>query len=150
MTDWDKRFLDLAAYIGCWSKETGRKVGAVVVGPDREIRATGFNGFPRGVNDDIAERHDGASGQKYIWSCHAEENAICNAARVGVSLKGCTIYIPWYPCVPCAKSIIQSGISELVAYQPDLTDPKWGNDFKTAGIMLAEAGIKVRFLSARS
>ena len=49
---WDTRFMLLAHEIAEWSKEHGRRVGAVIVGPDRAIRSTGFNGLPRGVNDD--------------------------------------------------------------------------------------------------
>ena len=105
----------LAHQIAHWSKESGRRVGAVIVGPDKEIRSTGFNGFPRGVRDDIPERHSRETGAKYLWSSHAERNAIYNAARIGVSVKGCVMYVPWYPCVECAKAIIQSGICEVVS-----------------------------------
>jgi hypothetical protein len=94
---WDQRFMMLAHQIAHWSKESGRRVGAVIVGPDKEIRSTGFNGFPRGVRDDIPERHSRETGAKYLWSSHAERNAIYNAARIGVSVKGCVMYVPWYP-----------------------------------------------------
>ena len=144
---WDERFMLLAHEIAGWSKESGRRVGAIIVGPDKEIRATGFNGFPRGVNDDVADRHSRETGAKYLWSSHAERNAIYNAARVGVPLKGCTMYVPWFPCVECAKAIIQSGIEELVAYQPDMSDPKWGAEFGIVQQMLKEAGVNVRYLN---
>jgi dCMP deaminase len=143
---WDIRFMSLARFISNWSKERGRVVGAVIVGPDLEIRATGFNGFPRGVNDDVEARHEKESGAKYLWSSHAECNAIYNAARIGVPLKGCTIYVPWFPCVACTKAIIQCGICELVAYEPDHTDPQWGAEFTVALDMLREASINVRFV----
>jgi dCMP deaminase len=145
---WDKKFIHLAEHIASWSKERGRKVGAIIVGPDREIRATGFNGWPRGVDDDIEARHSREDGEKYLWSTHAEINAICNAARIGVPLKDCTIYLSLslYPCVDCAKAIIQSGIAEVVAPPPDFKDPQWGESFKRAQIMFKEGGVKVRFL----
>jgi dCMP deaminase len=143
---WDERFMLLAHEIAGWSKEAGRHVGTVIVGPDKEIRATGFNGFPRGVNDEIESRHSRETGAKYLWSSHAERNAIYNAARVGVPLKGCTIYVPWFPCVECAKAIIQSGIEVLVAYQPDLSEQKWGLEFEIVLQMMSEAGVKVRYL----
>ena len=54
MADWDKRFLELAFHIAGWSKDPSTKVGCVIVGEDREIRSTGFNGFPRGIDDDEA------------------------------------------------------------------------------------------------
>ena len=136
----------LAHHIAGWSKERGRRVGSVIVGPDKEVRSTGFNGLPRGVRDDLEERHSRENGAKYLWSSHAERNAIYNAARIGMSLKGCTIYVPWFPCVDCAKAIIQSGISELVAYEPDYHDPKWGSEFGLVTEMLDEAKVTIRFI----
>src|SRR5262249_34948581 len=62
---WDERFMLLALQIASWSKEKGRRVGAVIVGPDKEIRSTGFNGFPRGVRDDVEARHRRETGAKY-------------------------------------------------------------------------------------
>ena len=57
-TKWDQRFLKLAEHISGWSKDPSTKVGCVVVGEDREIRSTGFNGFPRGIADDAARLED--------------------------------------------------------------------------------------------
>jgi dCMP deaminase len=143
---WDDRFMLLAHHLAQWSIEKGRRVGAVVVGPDNEVRSTGFNGLPRGVNDGVEDRHSRITGAKYAWSCHAEQNAIFNEARVGVPLKGCAIYVPWFPCVECTKAIIQSGISEVVAYEPDRPNSNWVLDFSIAGTMLKEANIVVRFI----
>jgi dCMP deaminase len=143
---WDDRFMLLAHHLAQWSIEKGRRVGAVVVGPDKEIRSTGFNGLPRGVNDAVEERHSRITGAKYVWSCHAEQNAIFNAARIGVSLKGCAISVPWFPCVECTKAIIQSGISEVVAYEPNQPNSNWAVDFSISGTMLKEANIVVRFI----
>lgn len=143
---WDERFMLLAHHLASWSIEKGRRVGAVIVGPDNEIRSTGFNGLPRGVRDDLEERHSRITGAKYIWSCHAEQNAIFNAARIGMPLKGCTIYVPWFPCVECTKAIIQSGIAELVAYAPDRPDSNWALDFSIAEMMLQEAKVVVRLI----
>ena len=98
---WDVRFLLLAQHISSWSKDPSTKVGCVVVGADREIRSTGFNGFPRGIDDSIERLED--REEKYPLICHAEENAIMHAARVGVSLKGCTAYVTWPPCTRCAR-----------------------------------------------
>src|SRR5260370_34184368 len=96
---WAQRFMLLAHQIARWSKEKGRRVGAVIVGPDKEIRSTGFNGFPRGVRDDVEARHSRETGATYLWSSHAERNAIYNAALIRVALKGCVIDGPWVPCV---------------------------------------------------
>ena len=139
---WDKRFLDLATHISTWSKDPSTKVGCVVVGEDREIRSTGFNGFPRGIEDDeerLADRE-----QKYPLICHAEENAIMHAARTGISLKGNTAYVTWPPCSRCTRSLIQAGVSE-VGYPADIDIPdRWQDDFATASAMMEEAGVNVR------
>jgi dCMP deaminase len=144
---WDARFIALCDHISGWSKEEGKRVGSVIVGPWDEIRSTGFNGFPRGVNDDDSSRHDRESGSKYIWSSHAERNAIFNAARVGIPLFGCRIYSNYFPCVECAKAIIQSGLSAVISRPPDLTDSRWADEFKTSIVLFDEAGIECRFES---
>lgn len=143
---WDEQFMLLAHHVADWSKERGRQVGAVIVGPDKEIRSTGFNGFPRGIDDDVESRHSRETREKYFWSVHAEMNAICNAARMGTPLKGCTIYVPWFPCGGCAKAIIQSGITFLVAYEPDYSEERWGPEFLKVTDMLKEAGVQVHFI----
>ena len=114
---WDKRFLDLAKHISEWSKDPSTKVGCIVVGEDREIRSTGFNGFPRGIEDKQERLED--REQKYPMICHAEENAIMHAARIGISLKGTTAYVTWPPCSRCTRSLIQAGVSEVI-YPKDL------------------------------
>ncbi|MBU03460.1 MAG: hypothetical protein CMA58_00530 [Euryarchaeota archaeon] len=139
---WDLRFIDLAKHISEWSKDPSTKVGCVIVGEDREIRSTGFNGFPRGI-DDTSERLEDRS-QKYPMICHAEENAIMHAARIGVSLKGTMAYVTWPPCSRCSRSLIQAGISEIV-YPSDIEIPdRWQSDFQIASEMMREAGITVR------
>ena len=141
--DWDTRFIQLARHIGEWSKDRSTKVGCVIVGPNNEVRCTGYNGCPRNVDDDNEERH--ARPAKYIWTEHAERNAIYNAARTGVPVDGCRMYLPWCPCMECARAIVQSGISELVAIEPELDDPQWGEDFKVALLLFSEAGVRVRW-----
>ena len=142
--NWDERFIQLALHVATWSKDRSTKVGCVIVGPSNEIRSIGFNGFARGVNDDLDERHERPA--KYLWTEHAERNAIYNAALIGVSLKGCRMFLPWFPCMDCARAIIQSGISELIAYKPDLADAKWGHEFQSAVEMMREGGVELRFL----
>lgn len=149
MSSWDLKFMGLAEHIATWSKDRGRKIAAVIVGPDNEIRSTGFNGIPRGVRDDLEERHSHETKEKYVWGAHAERNAIYNAARVGVPLKDCRIFSTVFPCVDCVIALIQSGIVELVTYAPNLGDPQWGEGYKRAQMMLNEAGIKVRFLNEK-
>ncbi len=139
---WDGRFIELARHISEWSKDPSTKVGCVVVGEDREIRSTGFNGFPRGIEDDSARLDD--RDQKIPLICHAEENAIMHAARIGVSLKGCVAYVTWPPCTRCSRSLIQAGIIEVV-YPADVEIPeRWKDDFDLSASMMEEAGISVR------
>ena len=138
----DRRFLELAHHIAQWSKDPSTKVGCVVVGEDREIRSTGFNGFPRGISDDPARLEDRA--QKYPLICHAEENAIMHAARIGLSLKDCVAYVTWPPCTRCARSLIQAGVKEVV-YPSDCEIPeRWADDFDMSTGMMSEAGVKIR------
>ncbi len=139
---WDLRFIDLARHISEWSKDPSTKVGCVIVGEDREIRSTGFNGFPRGI-DDTSERLEDRN-QKYPMICHAEENAIMHAARIGVSLKGTMAYVTWPPCSRCSRSLIQAGVSEVI-YPSNVQIPdRWQSDFDIASEMMNEAGIIVR------
>lgn len=139
---WDRRFVELARHIAGWSKDPSTQVGCVVVGPDREIRSTGFNGFPRGVHD--CEKRLADRNQKYPLICHAEENAIMHAARVGVALRDCTMYVTWPPCTRCARGLVQAGIREVVV-PAGLTIPeRWRDDFELSVALMSEAGVSLR------
>jgi dCMP deaminase len=137
--------MSLAKHIAEWSKDRSRKVGCVIIGPNREIRSTGYNGFPRGVNDDKDERHERPA--KYFWTEHAERNAVYNAVRNGVSLNDSVAYCTLFPCSDCSRALIQSGIKKLFTYEPNFDDPTYGNDFKVAIQMLVEADVEVTCLS---
>ena len=142
MTNWDERFLKLAKHISEWSKDPSTKVGCVVVGPDRELRSTGFNGLPRGIEDN--EERLNNREIKYPLICHAEENAIMHAARIGISLKGCTAYVTWPPCTRCARSLSQAGVSTIV-YPENIEIPeRWMDDFNLSLNMLKEAKISLK------
>jgi dCMP deaminase len=140
---WDHKFMGLARHVATWSKDRSRGIGCVIVGPDYEIRATGYNGFPRGVDDEIEARHERPA--KYDWTEHAERNAIYNAARVGSPLYGCSLYATLFPCMGCARAIVQAGINTVCAPEPNLDDPVWGKEFKNAQILLDEAGVYVDY-----
>jgi dCMP deaminase len=135
VTDWDKRFMDLAWHVSTWSKDRSTKVGAVIT-LDRTLLSIGFNGMPRKVNDDRNERHERPI--KYMWMEHAERNAIFNSH---CSLAGATIHSTLYPCADCARAIIQTGITRVVAPEPELA--RWDSSHKIATVMFSEAGIKV-------
>lgn len=143
MADWDARFIELARHVAEWSKDRSTKVGAVIVDDNRVVISMGYNGFPRGIDDDVEEYHERPA--KYKWTEHAERNAIFNAARKGVSTMGCTIYLPWFPCMPCARAIKQAGITKVVAVRPDFDHKRWGEDFRESLSLFEQCGISVKW-----
>jgi dCMP deaminase len=136
----DKYFLNMLPSVAAASKDTSTKVAAIIVGPNDDIRSTGFNGFPRGINDDVNERHE--RPEKYFWFEHAERNAIYNAARHGTALDKCRIYVSAVPCMDCARGIIQSGIKEVICSQAnDEFNERWKEQIDRTKIMFDEAGV---------
>jgi len=140
---WDDYFLLLADAVAARSKDRSSQLGAVVVGPDREIRATGYNGFPRGYDDQADANH--ARPAKYRLTEHAERNAIYNAARHGASLQGCVLYCEWPPCSDCARAIVQAGIVEVVTrYAGEDCPERWHEDMAVAAEILDTCGVTRR------
>ena len=147
---WDQRFMEMAKMVSGWSKDLRTGVGCVIVGPDRAIRSIGYNGFPRGVNDDIEERQN--PPLKYLYTECAERNGIYNSSRIGVSLQGCTIYInggSGFPCTACARAIVQCGITALVGLAPNFENPKYGEEYRNTIEMFQEAGVAFRSIKAK-
>ena len=144
MDKWDKRFVDLAHLIAGWSKDRSTKVGAVIVGRNREVISTGFNGFPPGIDDEIEERHE--RPVKYLYTEHAERNAIYLAAANGAGLRGTNLYVTMHPCAECARAIIRTGVTRLVTRvvpQPLDTTGNWRDGCLTAQSLLREAGVSI-------
>jgi dCMP deaminase len=141
-THWDKRFFDLCDLVASWSEDTSRKIGCVIVGSDNEVRSIGFNGLPRKVLS-YPSRLSRDNGEKYLWTVHAEENAFLNAARIGVSIKGCRLYSNLFPCSNCMRGVIQSGVSEVISYKFDENDPTFAKSFEVSLQMAKEAGIRI-------
>ena len=139
--EWDDYFLALCETVALKSKDRSTQLGAVIVGPGHEIRSTGYNGFPRGVNDGIDDRHQRPI--KYKWTEHAERNAIYNAARCGVGVLGCTMYCGWLPCTDCARGIIGAGITRICVGTAEMPG-RWANDMRVASMMLDEARVLIR------
>lgn len=133
---WDQHFLDMAALAATRSKDRNTRVGAVIVDLNRNVRATGYNGFPRLVNDYLDERHERPI--KYRYTEHAERNAIYSAARAGVSTDGCTMYCTHAPCSDCARAVIQAGVLRIV-YPSTGVIPTFTEDTELALAMLREA-----------
>jgi dCMP deaminase len=146
---WDQYFMSMAYLVGMKSKDKSTKVGCVIVGPDNEVVSTGYNSFPRLLNDNVPERHE--KPLKYMFIAHAERNAISNASRIGVSTKNCRIYLPWYPCVDCASILIQSGITEIILHSEFPgnihNSDKWTDNMRVGQEMLKECGVTVSWWS---
>ena len=145
---WHQRFMEVAELVKTWSKDPSTKVGAVVVGPDREIRSTGYNGLVRGVDDNKPERLERPT--KYDFFDYAERNAVYNACLIGASLKGCIIYVTSMPCPDCARAIIQSGIKMVVTHKVEIDENSpvntWRDKLAYSEEMFKEAGVDCLYL----
>lgn len=127
MDKWDQRFVALSQTIATWSScyKENRQIGAVIV-RNKRILTTGYNGAPAGVTsckdrgECLRVRLGIASGTKHelCYAIHAEQNAIIQAAKLGVSIEGATLYCTHYPCAICAKMIVNAGIARLVYIHP--------------------------------
>ncbi len=144
--NWTEYFLNIAEQVKLKSKDQSTQIGAVIVGKDKEIRSTGYNSFPRGLDDNKPERQE--RPEKYFFFEHAERNAIFNAARMGTPLDGTTIYITsGLPCSDCARAIINSGIKTVYCKSVCTTKnkEKWYESQEKALEMLKECGVEVIF-----
>jgi len=128
---WQSYYMGVAFLTAMQSRDHSTQVGAVIVGPDREIRSTGFNGPPRGFPDD----HPDLLGEKKNqYMVHAETNAILNACRAGVSVKGCDLYVTLRPCSNCSLMVSNSGIRRVIyhfgaqGYYLSMIQGQWGWD----------------------
>jgi len=140
MNKWDKRFMDMAKMVSTWSKDRSTGVGAVIVDDDKKIVSVGYNGFPRGIDDDVECRHE--SPEKHHWTIHAERSAILES---DIPLKGMTMYCTFFTCSICAQEISQKGFKRVVAPEPDWDHPRYGEGQKIAIEMYKEKGIEVEF-----
>lgn len=142
--DWNLRFMQLADHVAQWSKDKSTKIGAVIV-RERDPLSIGYNGFPRGCDDDCEERHE--RPLKYDWVLHAEENAIINAARQGNKVMGADMYVNWFPCAKCAGMIINAGIKRVFCdKKPDFNHPTFGASFKLSLEKLTEGGVEIIYM----
>lgn len=136
---WHQRFLELADSIATWSKDPSRGVGAVIVSPMRQVLATGYNGLPRGFEDNDERLQRPA---KYDLIVHAEMNAIIQCARNGVSPVNATLYSTFSPCISCALSIVQSGITQVVTRSISESDEYWNDSIEKSLALFDEVGIE--------
>lgn len=142
--NWIEYFLNIAEVAKSRSKDENTQIGAVIAGKGNEILSTGYNSFPRGINDKHSYRQD--RPEKYFWFEHAERNAIYNAARIGVSLVDSSIYITsGVPCCDCARGIISSGITKVYCKKTDTTVNRslWDEHAVRSLQMFKEAKVEV-------
>lgn len=118
---WDKRFLNLANEVASWTSCMRRHVGSVIV-KDKRIIATGYNGASAGITSCVDRGYclrdklgiKSGTMQEICFATHAEQNALVQAAKLGASVDGGTIYVTHQPCIICTKLIINSGIKRVV------------------------------------
>lgn len=134
---WDGRYLNLAFHVANWSKDPSTKVGAVIVNPRNQVVSLGYNGFPRGVEDSQERYNDRET--KLLFVTHAEKNAIDNAY---IDLTDSTIYVTFFPCNECCKSIISRGIKKIVTIKNNSEKQDKFNTNITK-IMCKEAGVSI-------
>lgn len=141
MNTWDKDYIDLCEF---WankkSKDPSTKTGAVIVRPDRTVAAIGYNGFPRGVDDDPA-LYDNRE-VKYERIIHCEMNCLLTTRE---SVKGYTLYTwPFLSCPRCAAHVIQAGITRVVAPKcPEDKLERWNEALERTKLLFMEAGLEV-------
>lgn len=142
--NWNKYFINLCEQIKLRSKDNNTKIGVVIVGSDNQIISTGYNSFPRGIQDTIEERQE--RPEKYYWFSHAETNAVINCALNGVSSKGSTMYMSCgLPCTDCARNIINAGILTIWCKRDNFSTEKWREHGKRTIQMFKEANININY-----
>jgi len=104
------------------------------------------NTFPPGVRE-LDERCDGEG--RFVWMEHAERHAIFQAARAGAATKGAHLTTTFFPCIDCARAIVDAGIVCLDTPAPAFDDPVWGGAFERSQVILAEGGVAVRIVETR-
>lgn len=117
---WDEYFMANAILVSSRSKDPHNRVGACIVNNENKVLSIGYNGLPRGMNDDEFDWN--STGEltgikrniKDYYVVHAERNAILNYRGSLEDLKGSTLYVTWFPCYECTKEIIQTGVKKVI------------------------------------
>ena len=138
MDKWDRRFMEMAHLVSSWTScyTEGRAIGAVIV-KDKRVLCTGYNGAPAGLRTckergECMRRRLGVQSGTHAELCfaiHAEQNAIIQAAKLGLSIDGGTLYCTHQPCSMCTRIIINAGIKRVVyeqGYPDDFTHEIYG------------------------
>ena len=142
MDKWDKRFMEMSYLVATWSSCVRRSIGCVIV-KDKRIMTTGYNGAPAGMKtckekgECLRMKLGIPSGQRaeLCYAAHAEQTAIIQAAKLGISIDGATLYCTHQPCSMCAKMIVNAGITRVV-YQEGYPDEFSLEIFAESGVQL--------------
>ena len=113
---WDEFFMRAAVAASLRSKDPRTQVGACIADTSQRILSVGYNGTPRGLNDDEFPwgSDDDPFYDKHNYVMHAEANAILNYRGTLRDMTGATAYVTLFPCHECAKMLVQAGIGEVV------------------------------------
>lgn len=138
---WDEYFMKISEVVGERATCDRGRSGCVIV-KDKRMLVTGYVGAPAGVahcDEAGHEMHtvvqdDGTQSKHCIRTTHAEQNAIANAARKGIAVEGGTLYCHMTPCYTCAKILINSGITRIVALKDYHAGKRSKEVFKEAGV----------------
>lgn len=145
LSKWDARFLALAEHVAAWSKGPRKRIGCAIVRPDRSIASLGYNGPPRGFDDEAFLAMSREDQHKVV--IHAEDNAfrqMAEAERNGRKT-GYTLYVsPLLPCAECARLIVGYGVTRVVAYCGHISDD-WRASAEDAERMLIDSGVECIF-----
>ena len=141
---WDRRFMEMAGLVSSWAScyQEDRKIGAVIV-RDKRVMTTGYNGAPAGVKtcvergECLRKKLGIPSGTRHemCYAVHAEQNAIIQAAKLGIEISSATLYCTHQPCILCAKMIVNAGIVRVV-YGAGYPDPFALEIFREAGVQV--------------
>jgi dCMP deaminase len=135
----DAGFMLLTKYVAKSSPHTGRKTSAVFTRYEKFLVAA-CNDFPDGV---LCTPSRLQKPDCYLYIEHAERNAVAKAARDGICLKGSTVYLPWFPCVECARILVNAGVVRMVCIEPDWNDTQY--HFNDSYRILYEGGIDIEY-----
>ena len=133
-----EKYFELAeTHARLFSKDPKTKVACIILSRESVILSTGYNGMPRGLPE-VWEQP-----AKDLYVVHAETNAVYNAARVGTSLTDSIAVVTLFPCLECAKALVQSGVRTVVTKEPDYSDPKWGEQFRLSKELFKRVGVEI-------
>ena len=140
---WDEYFMEIADTVATRATCDRGRSGCVIV-RNRQILVSGYVGSPKGLPhcDDIGHQmkqvvhEDGKVTNHCVRTVHAEQNAICQAAKLGIALENSTLYCRMTPCRTCAMLIINCGIERVVCEKKYHAGAESEEMFKTAGIQL--------------